>query len=113
MDPFHIVREQVETSLQAASSLHSSYKRILATVPKASQATSEELSWSREELNGTLLSLEGDLDELEMSVDMVSQDPARFGLNTSEVRQRQSFVARVKGVYPVLCSSSHSKTLLT
>lgn len=102
MDPYHIVREQVEASLQAASSLHSSYKRILATVPKASQATSEELSWSKEELSGTLVSLEADLEELEMSVDTVSQDPARFGLNTSEVRQRQAFVARVKGIW-ILC----------
>lgn len=97
MDPYHIVREQVEASLQSASSLHSSYKRILATVPKSSQATSEELSWSKEELNGILVSLEGDLEELEMSVDTVSQDPTRFGIDQAEVRQRQAFVARVKG----------------
>lgn len=99
MDPYHIVREQVEASLQSATSLHSSYKRILATVPKTSQASSEELSWSREELEGTLVSLEADLEELEMSVDTVSQDPARFGLDVTEVRQRQAFVARVKGMY--------------
>lgn len=97
MDPFNIVRDQVEASLQNASSLHSSYRRILATVPKASQATSEELSWSKEELNGVLVSLESDLEELEMSVDTVSQDPARFGLDFSEVQQRQAFVKRVKG----------------
>lgn len=97
MDPFHIVRDQVEASLQSASSLHSSYKRILATVPKASQATSEELAWSKEELNGVLISLESDLEELEMTVDTASQDPARFGLDHAEVRQRQAFVSRVKG----------------
>jgi hypothetical protein len=97
MDPYHIVREQVEASLQNASSLHSSYKRILATVPKASQSTSDELSWSREELSGTLVSLEADLEELEMSVDTVSPDPSRFGLSQAEVKQRQAFVARVKG----------------
>lgn len=99
MDPFHIVRDQVEASLQSASSLHSSYKRLLATVPKASQATSEELSWSKEELNGVLISLEGDLEELEMTVDTVSQDPSRFGLDHAEVRQRQAFVSCVKGEF--------------
>lgn len=96
MDPYHTFKQDIEASLQSASNLHSSYKRILATVPKASQSTSDELSWSKDELNGVLLTLEGDLEDLESTVDTVSNDPSRFGLDHAEVRQRQAFVARMK-----------------
>lgn len=96
-DPYELVKAEVESSLQSATSLHSSYLRIQKTLPPSSHAASEELSWTRDELRATLTSLEADVEELEMSVDAVSRDPTRFGVSFEEVRSRQAFVGRVKG----------------
>lgn len=95
-DPYLLVKGEVETSLQTASSLYSSYKRILATLPPSSHSTSEELSWSRDELRGTLSALESDVDELQQSVDIVERDP-RFGVDVYEVERRRAFIVRVRG----------------
>jgi len=95
-DPFQLVKAEVESSLQTATSLHSSYRRIQQTLPPSSHSSSEELSWTRDELKATLSALEADIEELEMSVEAVGRDPTRFGVTFDEVRQRQAFVGRVK-----------------
>jgi hypothetical protein len=45
-DPYHAVREEIQTSLQAAATLRSSYVRIRSTA----REDNEELSWSRNEV---------------------------------------------------------------
>ena len=84
-DPYHAVRSEIETSLQAAGTLRASYLRIRSTASEES----EELDWARNEaslwicivndvctcspqptpqLKATLAALEADLEDLEESV---------------------------------------------
>lgn len=97
-DPYSLVRSEVEGSLQSAASLFASFKRIAATLPGDRHDSSEELQWSRDELRANLSALEADVDELEMSVDVVARDP-RFGVGELELESRRAFVRRVRGVY--------------
>lgn len=45
-DPYHAVQEEVQTSLQTASTLRASYLRIRSTA----REESEELVWARNEV---------------------------------------------------------------
>ena len=90
-DPYLLVKSEVESSLQAASTLHSTFKRVIAA-----PSSSEELVRSRDELRGALTALEADVDELQQSVDVVVRDP-RFGLGELEVDRRRAFVRRIQG----------------
>jgi hypothetical protein len=45
-DPFHAVQHEVQTSLQTAETLRSSFRRIRSTA----REDSEELGWARNEV---------------------------------------------------------------
>ncbi|KAF9513779.1 hypothetical protein BS47DRAFT_1376624 [Hydnum rufescens UP504] len=91
VDPYHAVQADIQTSLQAASSLRSSFLRIRSTASK----DSEELRWVRDE--GTLATLEADLEDLEASVKIVEDTGGRmFGLEEREVMARRKFVDHVR-----------------
>lgn len=83
-DPYHAVQQEIQSSLQTASTLRSSYLRIRSTA----REDSEELVWARNEvciyqamydmishiitqLKATLAALEADLEDLEESVQCV------------------------------------------
>lgn len=89
---------EVESSLQSLSTLHSSYHRILRTVPPLHQPSSEELSWALAELKATLSAIEGDVEELDESVQAVEERgvAARLGIAEGQVKERRAFVERVK-----------------
>ncbi|KAJ2925431.1 hypothetical protein H1R20_g11724, partial [Candolleomyces eurysporus] len=73
VDPYHAVQQEIQTSLQTASQLRSSYVRIR----NMAKEDSEELMWARNELKATLAGLEADLEDLEESVK--SQQAALMG----------------------------------
>jgi predicted nucleic acid-binding Zn-ribbon protein len=85
---------EVETTLHSLSTLSSSYSRLSRTNP----LNSEELSYALAELRATLLAIEGDVVELEESVEAVEERgvAARLGISEGQVRERRSFVERVK-----------------
>lgn len=89
---------EVETSLHSLSTLHSSYHRILRTVPPSSHSSSEELSWALSELKATLSALEVDVEELDESVQAVEERgvASRLGVAEGQVQERRAFVERVK-----------------
>jgi len=92
-DPYHAVQQEVQSSLQAASTLRASYLRIRSTA----RDESEELAWARNELKATLAALEADLEDLEESVKIVESTGARmFGLDESEVMERRRYVSFVR-----------------
>ena len=95
-DPYLLVKGEVETSLQNALALHASLQRIRKTLPPSAHSGSEELQYAQDELRATLIALQGDLDELERSVDVVARDP-RFGIGRDELDNRRAFVGRIKG----------------
>lgn len=65
-DPYHVVQQEVQSSLQAASQLRASYVRIRNM--QTGRDESEELTWARNELKATLAALEADFEDLEESV---------------------------------------------
>ncbi|KAI0947963.1 hypothetical protein AcW1_009591 [Taiwanofungus camphoratus] len=92
-DPYHAVQQEIQTSLQAASTLRASYLRIRSTA----REDSEELGWARNELKATLAALEADLEDLEESVKIVESTGARmFGLEETEVIERRRYVGYVR-----------------
>ncbi|KAF8524352.1 t-SNARE [Hysterangium stoloniferum] len=92
-DPYHAVKTEVDSSLQAAATLRASYLRIRSTAPEGS----EELDWARNELKATLAALEADLEDLEESVRIVEDTGGRlFGLEEREVMGRRNYVGRVR-----------------
>jgi Syntaxin 6, N-terminal len=96
-EPRLSTQREVKTSLQTATALHDSYRRILKTLPSNAHAASEELSWAREELQATLSALEIDVDELDESVKVVESAGNRlFGIEDEEVIERRGFVSRIK-----------------
>ncbi|KAJ3543949.1 hypothetical protein NMY22_g2956 [Coprinellus aureogranulatus] len=93
VDPYHAVQQEIQTSLQTASQLRSSYLRIR----NMAKEDSEELMWARNELKATLAALEADLEDLEESVKIVESTDARmFGLDDAEVMNRRQYVTHVR-----------------
>ncbi|KAF8137206.1 t-SNARE [Boletus edulis] len=92
-DPYHVVQQEIQSSLQTASTLRASYLRIRSTAREGS----EELVWARNELKATLAALEADLEDLEESVKVVeSTGPRLFNLDDAEVTERRRYVGRVR-----------------
>ncbi|KAF9046231.1 t-SNARE [Panaeolus papilionaceus] len=93
VDPYHAVQQEIQSSLQTAAQLQSSFLRIRSMA----QTDSEELMWARNELKATLAALEADLEDLEESVNIVESTDARmFGLDDAEVANRRRYVSHVR-----------------
>ncbi|KDQ58739.1 hypothetical protein JAAARDRAFT_34594 [Jaapia argillacea MUCL 33604] len=93
VDPYHVVQQEIQSSLQSADSLRASYLRIRSTASEGN----EELDWARNELKATLAALEADLEDLEESVKIVeTTGPRMFGLDEGEVMERRQYVDRVR-----------------
>ncbi|KAG2067848.1 hypothetical protein BDR04DRAFT_830796 [Suillus decipiens] len=92
-DPYHEVQREIQSSLQTASTLRSSFLRIRSLARDGS----EELVLARNELKATLAALYTDLEDLEESVKMVEDTgPRYFGLDDAEVSERRKYVGRVR-----------------
>ncbi|KAH7905461.1 t-SNARE [Hygrophoropsis aurantiaca] len=92
-DPYHAVQQEIQSSLQTAATLRSSYVRIR----NMAREGSEELVWARNELKATLAALEADLEDLEESVKIVESTGARmFNLDEKEVSARRNYVVEVR-----------------
>ncbi|KAG2142485.1 snare protein TLG1/Syntaxin [Suillus clintonianus] len=92
-DPYHEVQQDIQSSLQTASTLRSSFLRIRSSAREGS----EELVLARNELKATLATLDTDLEDLEESVKMVEETgPRYFGLDDAEVSERRKYVGRVR-----------------
>ncbi|KAG1876835.1 t-SNARE [Suillus tomentosus] len=92
-DPYHEVQREIQSSLQTASTLRSSFLRIRSLARDGS----EELVLARNELEATLAALYTDLEDLEESVKMVEDTgPRYFGLDDAEVSERRKYVSHVR-----------------
>ncbi|KAM0787899.1 hypothetical protein ACM66B_003948 [Microbotryomycetes sp. NB124-2] len=94
-DPYYQVKSEVEATLQSLETLYSSYTRLRRSSPSHG---SQEVQWALDEVKATLSALEGDLEELEESVAAVEEPGIahRLGIMDAQVRQRRTFVDRVK-----------------
>lgn len=92
-DPYHEVQREIQSSLQSASTLRSSFLRIRSLARDGS----EELVLARNELKAMLAALYTDLEDLEESVKMVEDTgPRYFGLDDAEVSERRKYVGHVR-----------------
>lgn len=87
---FRLHDSEVEANIGNLNALLDSYQRINSTAPE-----STSLSETVEELQTTLGLLETDLEDLEECVRVVEDHGDRWGLGSSEVRERRAFVDRV------------------
>ncbi|KAF9397332.1 hypothetical protein BGX21_008974, partial [Mortierella sp. AD011] len=83
----------VLSSLNSASTLFASWKRILQTV---TSADNEELVKTKEELLQIISNVEQDLEDLDDAVKAVIENPQRFNLTTRESNARKQFVDQTK-----------------
>ncbi|KAI8580636.1 hypothetical protein K450DRAFT_236556 [Umbelopsis ramanniana AG] len=92
-DPFLVVKKEVEGSLDNATALFDSWKRIYNTV---SSPSNEELMWTADELSSSLEAINQDLDDLQESIAAVQAHPEAFNLSGSEVQSRNNFITRTR-----------------
>jgi hypothetical protein len=105
-------KSEIESSLLSAAALHSSYNRILLTLPPESRPTSEELSSTRTELKATLSTLIYDISQLNHVVRVLEEDlssssptsskknnhlnKSKFGVSLDEVKKRRAWLVEVQ-----------------
>jgi t-SNARE syntaxin family protein len=92
-DPFLQVQSDVLSQLTSTRPLFTSYLRIRSL----SSPNSPELSSARAELEASLSLLAEDLADLTSSVQAITADPYRYGLEIEEVSRRKRLVDEVGG----------------
>ncbi|CAM0138071.1 unnamed protein product [Umbelopsis sp. WA50703] len=92
-DPFNVVKKDVEASLNNATALYDSWKRIYNTV---SSPSNEELVWTADDLKAALEAISQDLDDLEESVSAVQANPEKFKVTNGEIQARNNFITRTR-----------------
>ncbi|OCF41172.1 hypothetical protein I317_05002 [Kwoniella heveanensis CBS 569] len=88
-DPYLDVKREVESTLSTLPALLQTHSQTSPTSPSYDRVQND--------LRGTLTLLEGDLEDLEESVEVVESMGDKWGISPSEVRTRRQFVERVKG----------------
>ncbi|OCF37582.1 hypothetical protein I316_00708 [Kwoniella heveanensis BCC8398] len=88
-DPYLDVKREVESTLSTLPALLQTHSQTSPTSPSYDRVQND--------LRGTLNILEGDLEDLEESVEVVESMGDKWGISPSEVRTRRQFVERVKG----------------
>eukprot|EP00871_Galdieria_phlegrea_P004212 jgi/Galph1/4792/GphlegSOOS_G3439.1 len=88
-DPFYVVRDEVEHSLESIREYFEQWKRLFHSV---NTATSEEFDWLNSKLQNLLRGVYIDLQELQKTVNVVERSPDRFNISISEVESRKRFV---------------------
>ncbi|KAG9304276.1 hypothetical protein G9A89_019838 [Geosiphon pyriformis] len=99
-DPFFVVKEDVEENMANLSNLFQSWKRIYNTV---SSRYNEELQRTEEDLRAITQGITTDLDDLEETINILSNfsifvqlNPSKFLLTREDLNSRQSFVDGIR-----------------
>ncbi|CAG5111854.1 Oidioi.mRNA.OKI2018_I69.chr2.g6125.t1.cds [Oikopleura dioica] len=90
-DPYFVVRDDVAKAVDSCEKRVVEWRRIMegtSTSVKARNITSE--------LRSAVRSAEWDLEDLEESVKVVENNPSRFGIADDELRERKSFIVRIR-----------------
>lgn len=91
-DPYSSVRDDVKSSLEQAALLLESYKRLSQT----SSPFSPEVVQTLEDLDQVLEDIAADVADLEDSVAIVAEDPAKYNVSTTELERRRGFIQNAK-----------------
>eukprot|EP00035_Acanthoeca_spectabilis_P023267 m.448572 g.448572 ORF g.448572 m.448572 type:complete len:251 (+) comp19681_c0_seq1:287-1039(+) len=93
-DPWTSVREEVAVSMTQARELFGRWQELAAELGPTSDI--EEFEWTTKELKKSLKSIGWDLIDLDETVDVVEQNPAKFNISHSEVKSRRDFTKQTK-----------------
>jgi len=92
-DPFYVVKEEVQQSVQGVSALYERWKDLLNNT---NTTTNEEFKWTTNELKTGLRSIDWDLTDLEETVGIVESNKAKFQIDETELNSRKQFIQSTK-----------------
>jgi hypothetical protein len=86
-----INNSDVEKALRKATGLFQQFKEFIAN-----NASAQELKRTTEDLRAILRPIDEDLQDLEETIKVVSQNPSSFNLDKKEVDQRKQFIVTTR-----------------
>ncbi|KAK9909708.1 hypothetical protein WJX75_006414 [Coccomyxa subellipsoidea] len=105
-DPFYLVKDDIQASLEKAKSQHARWQSLGKTNPDKKRLESE--------IEDECKSIAWQVDEMEKAVDVAEKNAARFGLSQAEISGRRKWVLQTRrqceGVVHSL-EASHSVAL--
>lgn len=91
-DPYFVVRDEVNQAVRACATKLKEWQRVMQS-PNSRASAARELT---SELRSNVRSAEWDLEDLDESVSVVENNPARFGLTGIELENRKSFIREAR-----------------
>jgi len=92
-DPFYVVRDEVQQSVNGITSLFTSWKELLANT---NTSQSDDFKWTTNELKSIVRSVEWDLQDLEETISIVEKNRQKFRIDDHEIEERKRFVRETK-----------------
>jgi len=92
-DPFYVVKEEVQQSVQGVTALYERWQDLLNNT---NTATNEEFKWTTNELKTGLRSIDWDVTDLEETVGIVESNKSRFPIDETELNVRKQFIQTTK-----------------
>lgn len=87
-DPYFVVRDEVNQAEAACAKRLIQWREVMQS-PSSRAAAARDLT---SELRSNVRSAEWDLEDLEESVNVVENNPTRFGINQKELEKRKQFI---------------------
>eukprot|EP00123_Amoebidium_parasiticum_P012339 comp21290_c1_seq1/m.29071 comp21290_c1_seq1/g.29071 ORF comp21290_c1_seq1/g.29071 comp21290_c1_seq1/m.29071 type:complete len:253 (-) comp21290_c1_seq1:57-815(-) len=92
-DPFFVVKDEVEQAVSSAKKLFVRWQELYDN-PKT--FSNEEYEWTSNELRNSVRSIEWDLEDLDDTINIVEQNPAKFKITPHEMNERKAFIAQTR-----------------
>eukprot|EP00037_Helgoeca_nana_P008055 m.72077 g.72077 ORF g.72077 m.72077 type:complete len:250 (+) comp18695_c0_seq1:321-1070(+) len=93
-DPWTSVKEEVLVSMKQARELYGRWQELAADIGPTSDL--EEFEWTSKELKKLLKSIGWDLIDLDETVDVVEENPAKFNISQGDLSSRRGFTKKTK-----------------
>eukprot|EP01112_Ceratiomyxa_fruticulosa_P004371 TRINITY_DN1491_c0_g2_i1.p1 TRINITY_DN1491_c0_g2~~TRINITY_DN1491_c0_g2_i1.p1 ORF type:complete len:252 (+),score=39.78 TRINITY_DN1491_c0_g2_i1:468-1223(+) len=94
-DPFYVVKEEVQQSVNGVTTLYQRWRELLET---SNTANNDEFKWTSNELKSGIKSIEWDLQDLDDTIGIVESNRQKFKLEQQEVENRKKFISDTKTV---------------
>eukprot|EP01134_Creolimax_fragrantissima_P005753 CFRG5753T1 len=108
-DPFFVVKDEVEQSVESVQSLYTRWKELV----HLNYVGDDEYEWTNNELKQSIKSIEWDLEDLDETVSIVESNPVRFHITPEDMASRKGFIAQTRQTIEMIrddINSAASKT---
>jgi len=92
-DPFYVVKEEVDQSMQGITALYEQWRTLLN---ETNTYLNDEFKWTFDELKKGVKDIEVDLQELERTVAIVESNRSKFKIEETEIISRKGFIESIK-----------------